>query len=449
VALIKLPKISNSHKILTYYEEKKPMAQQFNRPCPNCNMPVASGQRFCSNCGSIVEPGAYQPTERTPNSGSSSADMGTYLETPPPPPMDSYGQTSMPPSSSNYQNPQAGYQQPPSYAQPTKDSSKKVVGQIGCGVLAIILLAVALCGTAGFFVYRAVSSNVSESIKSSSSYTTTNTGSSSSDVTPTLAPPTTSPINAALKFADVDMTIVDIKQAGGFTDETGSSNTPVILRIDLKENNTTAHSSDYLYGDIARLIMSDGTSITPFNSQYLEGPDASVTRTNWIDFGVKSNLDVSKLTLQLGTAAQAQISVPLTNNPDITKYEPKTITPGKSTTYVGTTWTLVTATAQLSGNNQQAPTGQMYVVVTLRIDNNSSQSFDAYWGNYMRLQTGTTKATPADGTNVPLSASPGQTNQTGTVLFLVPQGSTNFTFLLLPNASTGATQQASIPFQIS
>jgi hypothetical protein len=428
------------------------MAQPFNRPCPNCNMPVASGQRFCANCGSIVAPGAYQPTELTPNSVSSSADMGTYLETPPPPPpMDSYGQTPMYPPSANYQNPQVGYQPLPAYAQPTKDSSKKVVGQIGCGVLAIILLGLALCGTAGFFLYHAASSNVSESIKSSSSYNTTNTGTgSNSSATPTLAPPTTSPINASVKFADVDMTIVDVKQAGGFADETNSSNTSVILRIDLKENNSTAHSSGYYYGDMVRLIMSDGTSVTPFNTQYSSGPDASVTRTNWIDFGVNSNLDVSKLTLQLGTAAQAQISVPLTNNPNVTKYQPKTVTPGKSTSYASTTtWTLVKATAQLSGNNQQAPTGQMYVVVTLRIDNTSDQSFSGYWGDYIRLQTGTTKATPADGTNVPLGASPHQTNQTGTALFLVPQGSTGFTFVLLATPSTGATQQATIPFQIS
>ncbi len=424
------------------------MAQQFNRPCPKCNTPVAASQRFCSNCGSIVEPGAYQPTEMTPNSGSSSADMGTYLETPPPPPMNSYGQTPSFPSSSNYQPPQVGYQPPPSYAQPKKDSSKKVMGQIGCGVIAIIILALAACGTAGFFVYRAVSSNVNKSLQSTSSSYSSSSG-NSSDATPTFAPSTTAPINAAIKFADVDMTIVDVKQANGFTDETESSSTPVILRIDLKENNTTAHSSSYYYGDMVRLILSDGTSVTPFNSQYTDGPDASVTRTNWIDFGVNSQLDVSKLTLQLGTAAQAQISVPLSNNPDVTKYQPKTITPGKSTTYVGTTWTLVTASAQLSGDNQQAPTGQMYVVVTLRIDNNSGQSFSGYWGDYVRLQTGTTKATPADGTNLPLGASPGQTNQTGTALFLVPQGSTSFTLLLLATPSTGATQQAAIPFQIS
>ena len=245
------------------------------------------------------------------------------------------------------------------------------------------------------------------------------------------------------------MTIVDVKQANGFADETYPATSSVILRIDLKENNTTAHASNYYYGDVIRLILDDGTSITPFHTQYIDGPDASVTRINWIDFAAKSNLEVSKLTLQLGKANEAQINVPLTNNPDITKYQPKTVTPGKSTSYVSTTWTLVSATAQLSGNNQQAPTGQMYVIVTLRIDNNSGQSFGGYWGDYIRLQTGSTKATPESGTQLPLSASPGQTNQAGTALFLVPQGSTNFTLLLLATPSTSATQQASIPFQIS
>ncbi len=426
------------------------MAQYSNRPCPKCDTPLTPGQRFCSNCGSIVEPSAYQPTELTPNSASSSADMGTYQETPPPPPMNSYGQTPMPPPSTNYQTPQMGYQPPPSYTQPQKDSSKKVLGQIGCGVMAIILLAVALCGAAGFFVYHAISSNVSESIKSTTSYTDTNTGvNSTSDATPTFAPPTTSPINATLKFADVDITIVDVKQANGFVDETYPATSSVILRIDLKENNTTARGSNYYYGDMVRLILDDGTSMTPFHTQYLGGPDASVTRTNWIDFAPKSNLDVSKLTLQLGAANEAQINIPLTNNPDIAKYQPKTVTPGKSTSYVSTTWTLVSATAQLSGNNQQAPTGQMYVIVKLRVDNNSGQSFGGYWGDYVRLQTGSTKATPESGTQLPLNVSSGQTNQTGTALFLVPQGSTSFTLLLLVSQSTGATQEASIPFQIS
>ena len=422
------------------------MAQQSNRLCPKCDTPLTPGQRFCSNCGSIVEPSAYQATELTPNSAGSLPEMGTYLETPPPPPpTDEYAQSSFPPPQANYQSPQMGYQPPPAYATPPKDSSKRVLGQIGCGVLAIIVLAVALCGGIGFFVYHTISSNMSG--VSETTYTTGNIGAKSTvNATPTLAPPTTSPVNATIKYADVDMTIVDVKLAGGFPDETSSSSNSMIVRIDLKESNKTAHSSSYYYGDIVRLIMPDGTSVIPFNALHSSGPDAAVVRTDWIDFPAASNVDVSKLTLQLGKADQAQISVPLTSNPDVTKYQPKTVNPGKSTMYANTNWTLVSATAQLSGDNQQAPKGQMYVILTVRIDNNSGQGFDAYSGSYMRLQTGDTKASP-ESESIPLSVASGQTNQTGNALFLVPQGSTSFTLLLLANTSAGI-QQSSIAFQI-
>jgi len=320
-----------------------------------------------------------------------------------------------------------------------------VLGQIGCGVLAVIVLAVALCGGIGFFVYRSISSSVSK--VSQTTYTTGNTGgNSTNDVTPTLVPATTSPVNATIKYADVDIVIVDVKQAGGFSDDTSSPSGSVIVRIDLNESNKTAHASNFLYGDVMRLIMSDGTSVIPSNAQYSVSPDAAVTRTNWIDFPVTSTVDVTKLTLQWGKATDAQIAVPLTSNPDVTKYQPKTITPGTSTMYAGTKWTLVSATAQLSGDNQQAPKGQMFVILSVKIDNNSAQSFSAS-PDYLRLQTGDTKTVPESNT-IPTSFEAGQTNQTGNILFLVPQGSTNFSLLLLPNASTGATQQSSIAFQI-
>ncbi len=416
------------------------MTQQFNRSCPKCDTPLAPGQRFCSNCGSIVEPSAYQPTELTPDSGSTLPEKGTYQEIPPPPPpQGSYAEAS-------YQPPQMGYQVPPSYAKPQKDSSKKVLGQIGCGVLAIIVLAVAICGGVGYFAYHSLTSTVNR-VSQTATTTGSTLGNSSSDSTPTLMAPKTSQVNATVKYADVDMTIVDVKQANGFSDEPETSSSSVIVRVDLKENNKTAHPSSYYYGDVMRLIMSDGTSVTPFNAQYSSGPDASVSRTDWIDFPARSSVDVNKLTLQLGKANEAQIAVPLTNNPDVTKYQPKTVASGKSTLYVATNWTLVSATAQLSGDNQQAPKGQMYVILTLKIDNNSGQAFDGYSGDYVRLQTGDTKASP-ESDSLPTSAAAGQTNQVGNVLFLVPQGSSNFTFLLLASQSTGATQQASIPFQI-
>lgn len=419
------------------------MAQNSARSCPNCHAQMAPNQRFCSNCGAVMEGSANKPTELTPNSAGSIPNMATHMETPPPPPPGAFSQVPQP--TPNYPSPPPNYQSyqaPPVYARPQKDSSKGVLGQIGCGVLAVILVILAICGAVGYFGYRLISSSAgSVQATVTSSGNTYNNG-----VTPTSAPPTTSPVNAAVIYADVNITILDAKQGASFTDDTSAS-TPSIVRIDLKEENKTAHNSSYSYGDMLRLLLPDGTTIQPGNSQFLSGPDTTVSRTSWVDFPLSSRIDVTKATLVLGKAAEEQINVPLTANPDMSKYQPKTITPGKSTTYSGTTWTLVTASKQLSGDNQQAPQGQVYIVMTLKIDNNSANDFRGYPGDYIRLQTGSTKAVPDSDNTIPLGVSAGQTNQTGQCAFLVPQGSTSFTLLLLADSS-GTVQQTTIPFQI-
>jgi len=417
------------------------MAQNPARSCPNCHAVMPPNQRFCSNCGAVVEGNAYRPTELTPNSAGSIPNMETRREATPPPPPQGFGQAPFP----GQQMPPPNYQgyQAPVYTKPQKDSSKGVLGQIGCGVLAVILVVLALCGGAGFFAYHYITSAANNMV---ATVTTGNTSSNVNDVTPTVAPPVTSPVNAALIYADVNITVVDAKQGGGFADDTSTSS-PSIVRIDLKEENKTTHSSSYYYGDMSRLLLPDGTSVKPGNTQVLTGPDTTISRTNWIDFPVPSKIDVAKATLVLGKADEEQINVPLTSNPDMSKYQPKTVTPGKTTTYSGMTWTLVSASKQLSGDNQQAPQGQVYIVMTLKIDNNSANDFRGYPGDYIRLQTGSTKATPDSDNTIPTSVSAGQTNQSGTCAFLVPQGSTSFTLLLLAD-STGTVQQASIPFQI-
>ncbi len=435
------------------------MAQNSARSCPNCHAPMDPHQRFCSNCGTVVEGAAYRPTELTPNSAGSIPNMETRREaTPPPPPQQGFGQAAfpaqqMPPQQGFGQAPFPGQQTPPPnyqgyqapvYTQPQKDSSKGVLGQIGCGVLAIILIVLALCGGASFFVYRAITSTAHNGIATVT--TAGNTSSNVNDVTPTVAPPVTSPVNAAVIYSDVNITVVDAKQGGAFVDDPGTSS-PSIVRIDLKEENKTTHSSGYYYGDMTRLLLPDGTSVKPGNTQILTGPDATISRTNWIDFSVPAKIDVAKATLVLGKADEEQINVPLISNPDMSKYQPKTVTPGKTTTYSGMTWTLVSASKQLSGDNQQAPQGQVYIVMTLKIDNNSANNFIDGPSSYMRLQTGSTKATPDSDNTIPTSVSAGQTNQSGSCAFLVPQGSTSFTLLLLAD-SAGTVQQASIPFQI-
>jgi hypothetical protein len=382
------------------------MAQNSARSCPNCRAPMDPYQRFCSNCGTVVEGNAYRPTEFAPNGPV--PNMETRREATPPPPPQGFGPPPLP--AQNYQTPPPNYQnyQPPAYTQPQKDSTKSVLGQIGCGMLAVILVVLALCAGAGYFAYHALTSSASKDIA-----TVTSSNSSSSnvnDVTPTLAPAVTTPVNAAVIYADVNITVVDAKQAGGFVDDNTSS--PSLLRIDLKEENKTTRNAGYYYGDMMRLLLPDGTSVKAGNSQVFSGPDTTVSRTNWVDFPLSAKIDVAKTILALGKADEQQINVPLTSNPDVSKYLPKTITPNKATTYSGTTWTLLSASKQLSGDNQQAPQGQVYIVMTLKIDNNSTKDFRGYPGDYVRNKTGSTKSTPEYYNKIPLSVSAGHTKQT-------------------------------------
>src|SRR5258708_34078349 len=100
-----------------------------------------------------------------------SSDAGAAA--PPPPPDSLYTQpvqqfSYYPPQSASPQsftpappNYDALPQSPPNYAQPQKDSSKSVLGQIGCGVLVIILLLVGACVGPGDVGYRWVESRAS------------------------------------------------------------------------------------------------------------------------------------------------------------------------------------------------------------------------------------------------------------------------------------------------
>jgi len=70
----------------------------------------------------------------------------------------------------------------------------------------ILLLLLLLLGAGGFFAFRFVTSRGSN---------TANTG-VNSGITPTQAPLTTTPINATVTYASVDITILNAQQATSF-----------------------------------------------------------------------------------------------------------------------------------------------------------------------------------------------------------------------------------------
>ena len=263
--------------------------------------------------------------------------------------------------------------------------------------------------------------------------------------TPNTGGPTTVPLNLKFTYSSVDITLVSVQQASSFPDDTSAPQGGI--RVATMESNSTTNNVRYAYSDIIRLVMPDGSIIAPSNEKYYEGPAAGVSQDNWIDFPVTSqNIDLSKLILRYGSATENQMDIPLASNADLSKYQPRTVTPNSTFQYAGMNWTLVSATESLSANGQQASTGMVYVTVTLKAVNSSANNFSAYPGDYMRLQSGDSKSPPSDFTFPTSVAS--QSNGTGTVTFAIPQGGTSFTLLMLAQQSSPPINAASVTFQI-
>ncbi|GCE08497.1 DUF4352 domain-containing protein [Dictyobacter aurantiacus] len=428
--------------------------------CRYCGTPVQAGQRFCSNCGRTTEGNINQPTERSVDA-EDTALPGLQPQTPPPPPTSYEGGQRAGYQAQNYQSntpvyqPQVGYRpdgpppmaqsQVPTYAKPTKDSSRSVLRQVGCGFLVVALLILGLCGGAGYFVYH----QVSGAVQQASSQHTTNTytsGNTNTTDTKTVSTPVVTTLNIQpITYSSVKFTIQNVQQASNFTDD--DNNTSGVLRITLSEENTSTNSIFYSYSDSMLLLLPDSTSVHPNKEQYYSAPDTSVKRTNWIDFPVSTSIKPDQLTLRIGTANESQMDIPLKSGADVSKYQPVSSTPNKILQYAGANWTITKATRQTSYGGKQADKGNVFVVVDLKIDNNSDKTVYPSPSDVMRLQSGNTVNKP-DSNTLESSIAPGQTNSKGACAFIMPADSTDFTFIFLPNALLNTTQQVTGTFQI-
>jgi hypothetical protein len=431
------------------------MAQSHQRYCPNCGTPASADERFCTNCGFQIN--AEQPFSQIPTQ---------YPQVPQAPQSQQQIQQAQRPGQ-YYQAPPVNQQVPP-YAQQPQSKQNPIVeafaalgllflfrrsirtGYTGryqrrssgcCGVITLLVI-LAIFAAIGYGVYRSVGSSVHNL---NSVYSGSGSGGSGSGELTTQPPITTTKINQAVTYSGVNITIVNIQQSKGFLNDP-QPQTNGIVRVNIKEQ-TSDSTGSFLYGDVARIILPDKTSVAPLNAQQSIGPNAGVSRSNWLDFPVPAGDKVDQLTLVLGTTSQTQVTIPLTGKADLSQYQTKSSTPNMKTQYAGLTWTVTSASSSLSLGGRQADKGMLYVTVTLKVDNPTSNEFIAYWGDYFRLKAGDTTSSPDGNSNFPTNFAAGSSGKTGTLYFAMPQGNTSYTLMFLNSPSTQYSP-ATVNFQV-
>ncbi|TMC19633.1 MAG: DUF4352 domain-containing protein, partial [Chloroflexi bacterium] len=239
--------------------------------------------------------------------------------------------------------------------------------------------------------------------------------------------------NNTITYKSVEITILAVDQQTKFTDD-GDSQSPYLLRISIKENNTSETDVNIYYNDSSRLVEADGTQIAPEKAQDSTLISQGVVRNNWIDFAVPSKLDVNTLTLRIGTNTEHQINVPLKSNRDLSQYQPITVQPNATLKYGGLNWTVTQANAQLSAYGTQATAGYRYIILTLKADNSTDADFVVRPDDYFRLQAPDVTTAPTHST-LPSLIAPGSSGTTGAITFLMPQNDQKFTLKFLARPS--------------
>ncbi len=257
---------------------------------------------------------------------------------------------------------------------------------------------------------------------------------------------TTSSLSTPFSYAGVAITLVNAQQAQNFLDDP-NTRSDGMLRLNLRATNSTGSRVSWRYEDIAQLVLPGNSIVKPVYVKGVVDLATGKSQSSIVDFVVPTGDALAKLTLRIGAANEAQLDIPLKAQADLTNYLPRTIPLNDQDVYFGLNWTLRSATTSLSIPGTQATRGTHYVTLTLSVNNTLSQvviTGSPY--DYARLKSGNMTAIPVDST-LPLSFQAGASGVTGTVSFLVPQKSTAFTLVLLPQGQS-SNDQASLFFQI-
>jgi hypothetical protein len=438
------------------------MAQAMPRYCPRCGTPTRADMRYCATCELPVEAMFSRPGDQTESTSLEEMSEPAVIPTPrqtadqafpaaapsrdflpswstpgtEPPASAGSWDTADPgdPGASPWTATQAGPHfsppsnpwqtaapqspwgtQPPPY--PPQPQAK---GQRRTAVIVVLLVILLVLGGGSYLAFSLFSGHFP-------------------GLSATQAPITTKSLNLTFPYAGIDITLLTMQQAQNFINDPYSASDGM-LRLNLQEHNRTKVTVHYDYTTGAHLLVRGKSALAPtfVKSETTIAPGG--TQTSVVDFAVPGGGKPGTLVLQIGTASEARLQIPLSGQASLSQYQPATVPQHGTLTYFGLTWLLTSSTTSLSLPGQQAPAGMKFLTLAVRIDNPLSQ--EAISGSpfdYMRVRAGGTTAAPIS-TTVPVSFAVGATGKTGTATFLIPQKSTTCTFILLSQDPAGSGQ---------
>jgi len=455
------------------------LSQTPTQVCPQCQARVEAGQRFCPNCGNslpqqvdptVIESSYQGPSPSNPNYGTNPTPYGgppsnpnygtnpTPYGAPPSNPNFNYGSSPNyaptpspyggPPSNPNnnyvanpYPNPTpnsnpGGYAhtqyapqgpnpvpmppngpQIPYYNGPQSPQKKSGLSPIVIGIIALLVIVV-LGG--GIFA-------LSQSHPGTNNGPGGNGGGNGGDNGQSFSK--SQPIDLTITYASDQLTFTSLQQDKKFADDSFTSygSHPNYVRLNFKEQQTAKNGSYFIYDEAFSLLLPDKSVVKAQNAHNTTGPDQSVVRDNWVDFPTDKMVDLSKLTLRLGTADEAQMEFPLKSGAGVTQFQPITLNPNTQFKYADMGWTLKTVTQSYYYNGKQAKTGQVYLTVELTADNNTTNEVYLTPSGFLRLKAGTSTLSPDDSLTLENYnvIQPNTTNIQGSATFLVTPTSDN------------------------
>ncbi len=258
----------------------------------------------------------------------------------------------------------------------------------------------------------------------------------------TLSPVTTLKVQRTAPYAGLDMTVVNAQYATSFSDDEIRSGHAVV-RLNMQIANHTTGQINIVYYDIARLLAPNINPLAPTNVHLSVGPEPGTSETGWIDFSVPRDVQLSGLTLQLGSTSlnEALVNFPFVGPFNSTRYADSVSSHMATISYTFfthvLTYHLTSIEMRYAYQGSQCKAGQQFYILNFRVNNPEGADVSPGYGfDYMRLLLNGNSRPPIDN-SLPYTFKAGAKGVSGRVVFSAPSGLKALTIGFLSQNGTG------------